>query len=132
MSLGPVLDLTSSLIEASESIYSGINIHLPNSVEFSREKKVLMVGPDNIMYILNTVRSLMRDVRMSETAGIIQVEVSRMMEDIERLDKRVNNLNTHFNNAQGDLEAIQISSRKIVSRVQKIEEIEVEKIDSNN
>ena len=116
----------------SESIYSGINIYLPNSVEFSREKKVLMVGPDNIMYILNTVRSLMRDVRMSETAGIIQVEVSRMMEDIERLDKRVNNLNTHFNNAQGDLEAIQISSRKIVSRVQKIEEIEVEKIDSNN
>ncbi len=123
---------TALMFIPSESIYSGINIYLPNSVEFSREKKVLMVGPDNIMHILNTVRSLMRDVRMSETAGIIQIEVSRMMEDVERLDKRVNNLNTHFNNAQSDLEAIQISSRKIAGRGQKIEEIEVEKIDSNN
>tara|TARA_A100001011_G_scaffold160047_1_gene168413 strand:+ start:1169 stop:2206 length:1038 start_codon:yes stop_codon:yes gene_type:complete len=122
---------TALMFIPSESIYSGINLYLPESVEFSRKKRVLMVGPDNIMYILNTVRSLMKDVRMSEKAGIIQVEVSKIMDDVERLDKRVNNLNTHFNNAQSDIDAIQTSSRKIISRGQKIEEIEVEKIESD-
>ena len=86
-----------------------------------------MVGPDNIMHILNTVRALMRDARMSEAAGIIQVEVTKMMGDVERLDKRVSNLVNHFNSAQNDLEAIQTSSSKIVSRGQKIDEIEVKK-----
>ena len=48
---------------------------------------------------------------MSEAAGIIQVEVSKMMGDVERLDKRVSNLVNHFNSAQNDLEAIQRVTR---------------------
>ena len=118
---------TALMFIPSESIYSGINVHLPDCVLFSRKKRVLMVGPDNIMHILNTVRALMRDARMSEAAGIIQVEVAKMMGDVERLDKRVSNLVNHFNSAQNDLEAIQTSSRKIVSRGLKIDEIEVKK-----
>ena len=53
-----------------------------------------------------------------------------MMDDVGRLDDRVNKLINHFTQAQSDLNAIQISSRKITSRGQKIEEIEVSKLPS--
>ncbi len=111
----------------SESIYAGINLHLPNCVSSSRKNRVFMAGPDNLMLLLHTVRAILRDASMSEAASTIQVEVAKIMDDIVRLDERVNKLATHFAQAQSDLNSIQTSSKKIISRGQKINEIEVEK-----
>ena len=111
----------------SESIYAGINLHLPNCVSLSRKHRVFMAGPDNLMLLLHTVRAILRDTSMSKAASTIQVEVSKMMDDIVRLDERVKKLSTHFLQAQSDLNSIQTSSNKIISRGQKIDEIEVEK-----
>ena len=114
----------------SESVYAGINIHLPNSITLGRHKRVFMAGPDNLMLLLHTVRAVLRDASMSEMAGAVQSEVSKMMDDVGRLDDRVSKLINHFTQAQSDLNAIQISSRKITSRGQKIEEIEVNQLPS--
>ena len=86
-----------------------------------------MAGPDNLMLLLHTVRAILRDASMSEAASTIQVEVAKIMDDIVRLDERVNKLSSHFAQAQSDLNSIQTSSKKIISRAQKIDEIEVEK-----
>jgi DNA recombination protein RmuC len=49
-----------------------------------------------------------------------------MMQDVVRLDERVAKLATHFQQAEKDIGDIQTSTRKITSRGQKINEIEVE------
>ena len=118
---------TAVMFLPSESVYAGINVHLPESIIFGRQKRVFMAGPDNLMLLLHTVRAVLRDASMSEMAGAVQSEVSKMMEDVNRLDDRVTKLINHFTQAQSDLNAIQISSRKITGRGQKIEEIEVSK-----
>jgi DNA recombination protein RmuC len=109
----------------SESVYAEINIQLPKLVEASRRAHVYMAGPDNLMLLLHTVRAILRDARMHEAAGLIQTQVDLMMQDVHRLDERVNKLATHFNQAERDIADIQTSSRKITARGDKISEIEV-------
>ena len=109
----------------SESVYTEINIQLPKLVEASRRARVYMAGPDNLMLILHTIRAILRDARMHEAAGLIQTQVDLMMQDVNRLDERVNKLATHFSQAERDINDIQTSTRKITSRGDRISEIEV-------
>ena len=109
----------------SESVYAEINIQLPKLVEASRRAHVYMAGPDNLMLLLHTVRAILRDACMHEAAGLIQVQVDLMMQDVRRLEDRVGKLATHFNQAERDIADIQTSTRKITSRGDKISEIEV-------
>jgi len=67
----------------------------------------------------------LRDARMHEAAGMIQTQVDLMMQDVNRLDERVNKLATHFSQAERDINDIQTSTRKITARGDKIAEIEV-------
>ena len=48
-----------------------------------------------MMATLNTVRAVLRDARMREQTALIQKEII-LITDIERLDKRVDNLDKHF------------------------------------
>ena len=109
----------------SESVYTEINLQLPKLVEASRRAHVYMAGPDNLMLILHTVRAILRDARMHEAAGLVQTQVDLMMQDVHRLDERVNKLATHFGQAERDINDIQTSTRKITARGDKIAEIEV-------
>ena len=77
------------------------------------------------MLLLHTVRAILRDARMHEAAGLIQTQVDLMMQDVRRLEDRVNKLATHFSQAERDISDIQTSTRKIISRGDKIDEIEV-------
>ena len=109
----------------SESVYAEINIQLPKLVEASRKARVYMAGPDNLMLLLHTVRAILRDARMHEAAGLIQTQVDLMMKDVHRLEDRVAKLATHFSQAEKDISDIQTSTGKIISRGNKIDEIEV-------
>ena len=63
---------------------------------------------------------------MREQAHLIQGEVIRLMEDLLRLDDRVQKLQTHFTAAQRDVEQIVTSSDKLAKRGQRIEAMEFE------
>ena len=62
---------------------------------------------------------------MREQAGVIQQEVSRMLQDVGRLDQRVENLERHFGQAEKDLREIRTSAEKVVRRGEHITEIEL-------
>ena len=77
------------------------------------------------MLLLHTVRAILRDARMHEAAGLIQTQVDLMMKDVHRLEDRVIKLATHFSQVERDISDIQTSTRKIISRGDKIDQIEV-------
>ena len=110
----------------SESIYAEINIRFPKLVNESRNKKVYMAGPDNLMLLLHTVRAILRDATMSQTAGKIQVEVSKLVNDLNLLADRILKLDKHFDLARKDLDDIKISHRKIENRGETITSIDVD------
>lgn len=109
----------------SEAIYAELHANFIDVVETSYKAKVWIVSPTTLMATLNTVRAILKDAHMREQAGVIQKEVGLLIEDICRLDERVDNLGRHFKQAGDDIEAIRVSSGKINRRVQKIEAIEM-------
>ena len=109
----------------SEAIYAELHANHRNIVEESFRRRVWIVSPTTLMATLNTVRAVLKDARMKEQAGLIQQEVHRLMDDMSRLDDRVGKLRTHFDQASKDIDQIETSTRKIVSRGERIEAIEV-------
>lgn len=111
----------------SEAIYAELhaNPKLRGVIEESFRRRVWIVSPTTLMATLNTVRAVLKDARMKEQAGVIQAEVMKLMEDVLRIDKRIGNLRTHFGQADKDISDIETSARKIVSRGEKIEAVQL-------
>ena len=109
----------------SEAVYAELHAHHPGVIELSHKRKVFIVSPTTMMATLTTVRAVLRDVKMREQAGLIQVEVVTMMKDVTRMMERVGKLETHFDLAQRDVKNIRTSADKVSSRGSKIDALEL-------
>jgi DNA recombination protein RmuC len=110
----------------SEAVYAELHANCREVVEASYKARVWIVSPTTLMATLNTVRAVLKDVRMREQAAIIQTEVGKMMEDVLRLNDRVGKLERHFDQASRDIQDIRTSANKVVSRGERIGELELE------
>jgi DNA recombination protein RmuC len=110
----------------SEAVYAELHASFLDAVEQSYRARVWIVSPTTLMATLNTVRAVLKDARMREQAGVIQVEVQKLLDDVGRLDKRVDNLGKHFDQAAKDIREIVTSSGKIQRRAERIEEVQIE------
>jgi DNA recombination protein RmuC len=110
----------------SEAVYAELHANFPEVVQQSYRARVWIVSPTTLMATLNTVRAVLKDVRMREQAGVIQTEVVRMLEDVERLVKRVGNLKSHFGQAEKDIREIETSAAKIATKGDRIVELQFE------
>ena len=109
----------------SEAVYAELHANMPDVIEASYKARVWIVSPTTMMATLNTVRAVLRDAKMREQTAIIQAEMLKLLEDVSRLDTRVDNLNRHFSQAQKDITEIQISTTRITKRSHKITELDV-------
>lgn len=109
----------------SEAIYAELHANFPDVVEKSFRAKVWIVSPTTLMATLNTVRAVLKDVRMREQAGLIQNEVRLLLDDIGRLDDRVAALDKHFAQAAEDIRQIRVSTDKVTRRADRIEQVQV-------
>lgn len=117
---------TAFLFVPSESIFAEIHENHEAIVQKALRARVVIVSPSLLMLSVQVVQAVLKDVRMREQAHLIQGEVTRLIEDISRLDDRVQKLQTHFTQAQKDIDSITISSSKVTKRGRKIEQLEFE------
>ncbi len=115
----------------SEAVYAELHASFRDVVEESYRQRVWIVSPTTLMATLNTVRAILKDVRMREQAGRIQAEVQTMLKDVARLDGRVGKLQSHFAQANEDLRQIRISTEKVTKRGEKIAEVEMAEIEAD-
>src|SRR4029077_14611721 len=94
-------------------------------VEESYRARGWIVSPTTMMATLNTVRPVLKDVRMREQAGEIQKMVGMILADVKRLDDRVDNLKRHFSQTEKDLRDIDISTTQITKRGQRILDVDL-------
>ncbi len=116
----------------SEAVYAELHSNFPQVLQKSYDARVWIVSPTTLMATLNTIRAVLKDSQMREQAGVIQKEVTVLLRDVERMDKRVDNLSKHFAQASKDINDIETSSRKIVSRGEKIEDLQLGEQDSED
>lgn len=109
----------------SEAIYAELHANFPGVVEESQRRRVYIVSPSTLMALLSTVRAVLKDVRMREQAGVIQIEVLKLLNDVRLLDERTEKLENHFQQADKDIQKIRTSTGKIIRTGEKIEGIQL-------
>jgi DNA recombination protein RmuC len=115
---------TAFLFVPSEAIFADIHQQFEDVVQRAARARVMIVSPALLMLSVQVVQALLRDVRMREQAHLIQAEVREMLADLARLDERVGKLKSHFAQVQGDIEQVQVSTRKLGRRGTRIETLD--------
>ena len=121
---------TALMFLPSEAVYAELHTNFGDSVDAAHRAKVFIVSPTTLWALLNTMRAVMKDVRMKEAAGIIQTEVLTMLQDVDRLDKRVDHLEKHFQLAEKDIKDIRTSADKVKKRGDKIQDIQLDEVET--
>jgi Uncharacterized protein conserved in bacteria len=115
----------------AESVFAEIHGHYPELIEFSHRSKVWLVSPTTLMAILTTARAVIKDAATRKQVHIIQEHLVVLGKDFERFQERMDNLAKHIDQAHADVEAVHKSAKKISSRFNSIEQVELplDKID---
>jgi DNA recombination protein RmuC len=109
----------------AESIYSDLFENFPEVLEHARKRRIYATSPNTLHGMLTSIRAFYVQTRVAHEARVIQGEVGKILEDIGRLDDRVESLTRHFDQAQKDIENIQKSSKKIAKRGEDISTMEL-------
>jgi DNA recombination protein RmuC len=117
---------TAFMFVPSESIFAEIHENFEGVVQRAHKARIVIVSPSLLMLSIQVIQAVLKDQRMREQAHLIQGEVIRLMEDLARLDDRVQKLQGHFSAAQKDVEQIVTSSGKLARRGERIEAMEFE------
>lgn len=115
---------TAFLFVPSESVFAEIHEHFEAIVQKAHRARVVIVSPSLLMLSIQVIQAILKDARMREQAHLIQGEVSRLMDDLGRLDERVRKLQGHFQQTTKDVDDILVSTSKVTKRGQRIEALE--------
>jgi len=120
---------TAIMFVPSESVYAEINERFEDIVQRAHRMRVIFASPNVLMLLVQTMQAIVKDAAMREQAHVIQGEVVKLLEDVGRLGERVSNLRRHFEQAGGDLEKLDISTKAITRRAEKIESLDLSDIE---
>ena len=108
------------LFVPSESLYAELHEHFPDILQNAHRHRVMVVSPNLLMLAVQTMRAIIKDVRMREEADLIQAEVGHLIADLDRLRGHVVGLERHFSLAAKAVENMHGSMAKIAGRGKKI------------
>ena len=113
----------------SENVYRSIQNSENDLMGKAREKNVLIVSPSYLWGLLNTLRVFLKDSEMNKKAQIIIKEIGLIGKDIGRLSERTADIEKKFNLVTEQFRNIKVSTDKIQSRAEKIQDIEGTKVE---
>jgi DNA recombination protein RmuC len=116
----------------SESVYAEIHDHFDDVVQKAYRAQVMMVSPTLLMLAIQVIQQIQKDSQMRQATDLIRTEVGHMMKDVKLLGERVRKLQTHFGQANEDLNTIMTSAGKIEKRAARIEELEFDEVPAGN
>ena len=109
---------------ASESIFMELHTQFPDTIEYAAHKKVFIVSPATVWATLNTIRTVLSDIKIKRVAGKIKRELDLLLTDLSRLNDRSDNLQRHFSQTVSDIEQINTSISKITPRAEKLRDMD--------
>ncbi|MCO5073399.1 MAG: DNA recombination protein RmuC [Rhizobiaceae bacterium] len=115
---------TAFMFVPSESVFAEIHENFEGVVQKAHRARIVIVSPSLLMLSIQVVQAILKDASMREQAHVIQGEVIRLLDDVNRLDDRVRKLQGHFSLTQKDIEQILTSTDKVTKRGRRIEALE--------
>ena len=90
---------TAILFVPSEAIYADLAEHFSDLVQKAHRARIVICAPNMLMLAVQTMQAILKDVQMREQAHLIQGEVAKLMDDMNRFRERVLDLQRHFGQA---------------------------------
>ncbi len=109
----------------AESIFAEIHGHYYDLVEEAQRARVWLVSPTTLMAVLTTARAVLKDSATRKQVHLIQEHLVALSKDFGRFQTRMDNLSKHIEQANKDVNDVNTSARKITSRFEKIEKVEM-------
>lgn len=109
----------------AESIFAEIHANYPDLIALSQRMKVWLVSPSTLMAVLTTAKAVLKDDATRKQVHIIQKHLHALADDFQRFEKRMDKLSKHIDLAHQDVNEVNTSARKITSRFQKIESVDI-------
>ncbi|MGZ5034204.1 MAG: DNA recombination protein RmuC [Usitatibacter sp.] len=109
----------------AESVFAEIHAHHRDLVEYAQQRRVWMVSPTTLMAVVNTVRSVIRDVETRKQIHIIKDELGKLGKEFGRFDERMKKLADHIRQANDDVRDVAVTSKKISDKFAAIERAEL-------
>ena len=110
----------------AEAVFAEIHAHHPDLVELAQTNRVWLTSPTTLWAILNTASAVLKDAATREQVDIIQQHLGYLADDFQRFRTRMDKLAVHIQQANKDVDEVNISARKITERFEKIERVELE------
>jgi len=110
----------------AESVFAEIHAHHPQLVEEAWRRRVWLVSPTTMMAILTTARAVLKDAATREQVDLIQQHLGLLSKDFGRFRERMERLANHIRQAHRDVDEVNVSARKISSRFEQIEQVELD------
>ncbi len=109
----------------AEAVFSEIHAHHYELVENAYRVRVWLVSPTTLMAVLTTARAVLKDSATRKQVHLIQEHLVALSKDFSRFQTRMNNLSKHIEQANKDVNDVNTSAKKISSRFEKIEKVEL-------
>jgi len=109
----------------AEAIFAEIHAHYYDLVEEAQRARVWLVSPTTLMAVLTTARAVLKDSATRKQVHLIQDHLVALSKDFSRFQARMDNLSRHIEQASKDVDEVNTSARKISSRFEKIEKVEM-------
>ena len=109
----------------AESVFAEIHAHYYELVEEAQRARVWLVSPTTLMAVLTTARAVLKDSATRKQVHLIQEHLVALSRDFGRFQTRMDNLSKHIQMANKDVDEVNTSARKITSRFEKIERVDM-------
>jgi len=109
----------------AEAIFAEIHSHHYELVEEAQRACVWLVSPTTLMAVLTTARAVLKDSATRKQVHLIQDHLVALSKDFSRFQTRMDNLSRHIEQASKDVDEVNTSAKKISSRFEKIERVEM-------
>jgi DNA recombination protein RmuC len=111
----------------AESVFSEIHAHYPDLISQAYKAKVWLVSPTTLMAVLTTARAVLKDEATKQQVHLIREHLVNLAQDFNRFQKRMDALSRHIAQAHEDVVQVNTSAKKITSRFEKIESVQLKR-----
>jgi DNA recombination protein RmuC len=108
----------------NENVYYEAAIRLAELSEYAKQKKVLLTGPNTMLYVLQMLFQAYQSQEFAREAQRALAEISGVRKQAERLDGEINVLAKHVGNAQSKVADVQGANLKLQGQIDKISSLE--------
>ncbi|NCP67710.1 DNA recombination protein RmuC [bacterium] len=109
----------------SESIYYEAAIRSREIYEYSREKKVLLTGPNTLVYVLQVILSAYQSQQFAKQAQAALAQLGGVKKQAEKLDEAVRLTATHLGRASSQITSVQTENDKLQNQIERVSSLDV-------